>query len=299
MTELPPYVDDSGLDALIGRGLNEDVGAGDVTTEATIPSQIHAEAVFVAKAGGVLAGRFVAERIFATVDGSIEHTWACADGASVPRGSRIGTVRGPARSLLTAERLVLNIMQRMSGIATATRRYVNAVASHPARILDTRKTAPGLRMLDKWAVLLGGGENHRLGLYDMILIKDNHIAAAGGIKPALEAAARYARANDLEIEIETRTLDEVRQVLDVGLADRILLDNMVDLRPEGRVDTSRLRDAVDLIDGRVPTEASGNVTIDTVEAIARTGVTYISSGALTHSVVALDISLKMHLDPDG
>ena len=174
---------------------------------------------------------------------------------------------------------------------------VEATHPHPARILDTRKTAPGLRLLDKWAVRLGGGENHRLGLYDMILIKDNHIAAVGGVRAAIEAARRFREdgPQDLRIEIEARTLDEVRAVLDTGGVDVILLDNMVDVQPDGTLDTARLRAAVALIDGRITTEASGNVRLETVPAIAATGVDYISSGALTHSVTALDISLTIAL----
>ena len=195
---LPPYVTDAYLDDLIGRALAEDVGPGDVTTEATVPADLRAEAHFLAKADGVAAGLYVAERVFAAVDPGVTVTWTVADGAHVARGTVFGTVRGRARSLLTAERLALNLMQRMSGVATATRRMVEAIRPHRTRLLDTRKTAPGLRLLDKWAVRLGGGENHRIGLYDMILVKDNHIDAAGGIAPALAAARRYREARGPE-----------------------------------------------------------------------------------------------------
>lgn len=297
---LPPYLTQADLDALITRSLAEDVGAGDVTTEATIPEATRAEARFLAKEVGVLAGLAVAERVFRQVDSAVAVRWTQQDGDAVAAGTVFGTVEGPARSLLTVERLALNLLQRMSGIATATRAM--AEAARPARILDTRKTAPGLRPLDKWAVLLGGGRNHRIGLYDLILIKDNHIAASGGVREALRAARRYQAEHerDLKIEIETRTLGEVREVMEEhdqhGGVDFILLDNMVDVRSDGAVDAERLRQAVALVDGRIATEASGNVTLETVPAIAATGVDFISSGALTHSVKALDLSLKIQLE---
>lgn len=297
--EIPSFITESRLDALIDHALEEDVGSGDVTTQATVDETVHAEATFFAKQDGVLAGRYVAEHIMRRVDETVQLHWTRRDGQTIYRGTAFGKMRGSARSMLTAERLVLNVMQRMSGIATATSRFVNAVRGHNAKILDTRKTAPGLRVLDKWAVRLGGGENHRIGLFDMILIKDNHIAAAGGIAPAVQAAVAYREkrtGEPLEIEVEARTLDEVREVLDTGAADMILLDNMVAFGPSARPDVSLLRDAVELVDGRLPTEASGNVTLETVEAIAGTGVDYISCGALTHSVSALDISLTMSLD---
>ncbi len=301
---LPPYLTDDALDALVARALAEDVGPGDVTTAATIPPETDAEAHFLAKEAGVLAGLYVAGRVFAAVDPAVRVRWTAADGDATAAAAVFGRVEGPARSLLTAERTALNLLQRMSGIATATRRMVDAVRMvdadrpHRARILDTRKTAPGLRLLDKWAVRLGGGENHRIGLYDRILIKDNHIAAAGGIGPAIAAAHAYRTRTgrtDLGIEVEARTLDEVRAVLAADPVDYILLDNMVHRAPDGALDTSMLHIAVALIDGRIATEASGNVTLETVPAIAATGVDYISSGALTHSVTALDISLKIVL----
>lgn len=293
----PSYLTEAALDDLIQHALREDVGPGDVTTLATIPTEIQAEAHFLAKADGVLAGCIAAERVFAQVDPEVEVTWSLHDGASLRAGIVFGAVRGAARSLLVGERLALNLMQRMSGIATATHQMVDAARPHRARILDTRKTAPGLRLLDKWAVKIGGGENHRIGLYDRILIKDNHIAARGGIVPAIQAAHAYRAAHDpsLEIEVETRTLAEVEAVLATGDVEYLLLDNMVHLREDGAVDTSRLAEAVALVAGRIATEASGNVTLATVPAIAATGVDYISSGALTHSVAALDISLKVNL----
>ena len=293
MLPIPDSVADD-LGTLIARALAEDVGRGDLTTLATIPSDKRARARFLAKADGTLAGLAVAERVFEAVDTNLDVSWTASDGDAVTAGAVFGEVEGSARSILTAERLALNLMQRMSGIATASHRMVEA--AHPATILDTRKTAPGLRLLDKWAVLLGGAANHRAGLYDMVLIKDNHIASAGGIEAAVRAAQTYLRDNDLDlaIEIETRTLDEVEEVLRVGGVDRILLDNMARKTNDG-LDASMLAEAVRRISGRFETEASGNVTLDTVPAIAATGVDFISCGALTHSVVALDISLKVTL----
>lgn len=283
------------IDDLIVRALAEDVGTGDVTTLATVPADRQAEAYFLAKEDGVLAGLAVAERVFAVLDPQVAISWDAADGDTVTSGTRFGTVEGPARAILTGERLALNLMQRMSGIATATRRYVDTAAG--ATILDTRKTAPGLRAFDKWAVRLGGGRNHRAGLYDMILVKDNHIAAAGSLRAAVEAAQAYRAAHDpsLQIEVETRTLEEVDELLAAGGVDRVLLDNMVRLHDDGFVDTATLEEAVRRVGGRIETEASGNVTLATVAAIAATGVDFISSGALTHSVTALDVSLKIAL----
>lgn len=292
---LPPYVSEEALLGLIDRALQEDVGSGDVTTSATVAPGTIAEGRFVAKEDGILAGVYAAEHIMRRIDDALTFAWTRRDGESIFRGTRFGTVRGEATAILTTERLALNVMQRMSGIATATRRYVEAVRGHPAKILDTRKTAPGLRMLDKWAVLLGGGENHRLGLFDMILIKDNHIAAAGGITSAIRAARAYAAGRDLKVEVEVRTIEDIEAVLSEDDVDMILLDNMVHRTPGGRVDVSRLRSAVERIDGRISTEASGNVTLETVGPIASTGVDFISTGALTHSVSALDLSLEMKL----
>jgi nicotinate-nucleotide pyrophosphorylase (carboxylating) len=296
VSPLPPYVTNYTLDDLVDRAIREDIGDGDVTTEATVAPGRQAQARFLAKEDGVLAGQFVAERVMHRVDDALTISWTRTDGETIYRGTSIGVVRGDASAILGAERVALNIMQRMSGIATTTRRFVDAVRGHSARILDTRKTAPGLRILDKWAVKLGGGKNHRIGLFDMILIKDNHIVAAGGVANAIQAARAYGAGRNLKIEVEARTLDEVDAVLAEHGVDMILLDNMVDRLPEGRLDVSRLRSAVERIDGRIMTEASGNVTLDTVDVIASTGVDFISSGALTHSVRALDISLQMSLE---
>jgi len=284
------------IDEIIERGFREDLGDGDVTTLATVPVGRQATAHFVARESGIAAGLIVADRVFRRLDTQASIDWSTEDGDVLSRNRTFGSVTGAAAAILGGERLALNVMQRMSGIATATRAMVDAAA--PARILDTRKTAPGLRALDKWAVRLGGGSNHRHGLYDMILIKDNHIAAAGGIRNAIQAARAYRKKNhlDLEIEVEARTLDEVDAAVDVGGIEWILLDNMVRLHGDGFVDVSTLHEAVRRVGRRIKTEASGNVTIDTVRAIAATGVDCISSGGLTHSVKALDMSLKIELD---
>lgn len=295
---LPSYLTEAELDAVVRRGLAEDLGSGDVTTEATIPSRTRAEAVFVSKADGVLAGTVMVDHVFRSVDPDVSIAWEARDGDRITEGQILGSVGGRARALLTAERLALNVLQRMSGIATATRAMVDAIGSRPTRLLDTRKTVPGLRVLDKWAVLLGGGHNHRIGLYDQILIKDNHIAACGGVQEAIRAANAYRAESGrraLRIEIEVRTDEELRDVLSAGSVDVVLLDNMVDRRADGSVDTSRLADAVRRVAGRFETEASGTVTLETVGAIAETGVDAVSAGSLTHSVRALDISLEMTL----
>lgn len=261
--------------------LAEDVGPGDVTSQATLPADLWYNGRFLAKAPGIIAGLDVVAQVFAAVDPAIRLTPLVADGNRIERGTVIATVQGPARSLLTAERTALNFLQRMSGIATLTRRFVDAVQGTNAIILDTRKTAPGLRAIDKWAVRLGGGQNHRYGLYDMVLIKDNHIAAVGGISEAV-ARARTA-VQGLPIEVEVKNLDELEEALALNV-DRIMLDNM---------SLAEMREAVERVNGRCPLEASGNVSLETVAAIAATGVDYISSGALTHSVTALDISLDL------
>lgn len=270
------------LPALIRRALDEDGGErGDVTTLATIPADLQYTGTMLAKASGIVAGLVVAEQSFLQVDPGVTFTPLVADGAQVSPGTQIASVTGPARALLTGERVALNFLQRMSGIATATSRYVAAVAGTRARILDTRKTAPGLRLLDKWAVVLGGGHNHRIGLYDMAMIKDNHIAAAGGITAAVERVrARWG--DELPIEVEVSNLEQLAEALTLNI-DQIMLDNM---------SLEAMAAAVEMTAGRVPLEASGNVSLETVAAIAATGVDYISVGKLTHSVEALDISFK-------
>ncbi|GMH34329.1 hypothetical protein BSKO_02163 [Bryopsis sp. KO-2023] len=303
----PPPHPTYDLDKVIRGALEEDSGGlGDVTSLATIPEGTQAEAWFLAKADGVLAGVGVAIRVFEIVDANLLVKWVAKDGDRVQPGMKIGQVTGSAQSILVAERIALNFMQRMSGIATATHQMVEKTKGTSAKILETRKTTPGLRMLDKWAVLIGGGQNHRMGLYDMMMIKDNHIAAAGGIRSAVERAHSFIaerQLEDMHIEVETRTMAEVTEIIEIleGWGEgcrvsRVMLDNMAK-RVENGVDVSMLKAAVDLVGKRVETEASGNVTIETIKEIASTGVDYVSCGALTHSVIALDISLKIETKP--
>jgi nicotinate-nucleotide pyrophosphorylase (carboxylating) len=270
--------------SVVAAGLAEDVGQGDVTTDAIVPAAAVARAEILVKAPGVVAGLEVAAAVFRAISPAVEFQALVADGTrssadEVP--AVVARLTGPTRALLTGERLALNLLGRLSGVATLTRRYVDEVAGTGVTLLDTRKTTPGLRALEKAAVVAGGGTNHRLGLFDAILIKDNHIAAAGGVAAAV-ALARAARP-DLPIEVEADTLDQVAAALAAG-ADRILLDNM---------SLASLRDAVALVGGRVPLEASGGVSLATIRAIAETGVSFISVGALTHSAVALDVSLEV------
>ncbi len=272
-----PFLPPSVLE-VIRRALEEDIGPGDATSEAIIPPDATMQGRIIAKQEGVIAGLDVAQAVYRTFDPSVEFVRHVEEGARVADRQALATVSGNARSLLTAERTALNFLGRMSGIATLTRRFVDAVAGTKAVILDTRKTAPGLRLLDKLAVRRGGGENHRMGLYDMILIKDNHIDFAGSLEEAVRRAR--AQAQGLEIEVETRTLSEVRAALALGV-ERILLDNM---------SLEEMREAVRLAGGRARLEASGNVTLENVRAIAETGVDYISIGALTHSVRVFDVS---------
>ena len=265
---------------VIKHALDEDVGSGDVTSNSIIPPEAQMTGQIIAKQNGIIAGLDIVQIVYAAFDSGVEFLPQVDEGMSVEYGQVVATASGSARSLLTAERTALNFLGRMSGIATLTRQFVDAVADTKAVILDTRKTAPGLRMADKLAVARGGGQNHRVGLYDMVLIKDNHIDFAGSISNAV----RRARASgvQVEIEVETRTLEHVREALELGV-ERILLDNM---------SLDMMREAVRLTDGRAKLEASGNVTLDTVKEIAQTGVDYISSGALTHSAKVFDFSFK-------
>ncbi|XP_022155361.1 nicotinate-nucleotide pyrophosphorylase [carboxylating], chloroplastic isoform X3 [Momordica charantia] len=295
----PPSHPTYDLRGIIKLALAEDsADFGDVTSLATIPSDIVVDAFFLAKEDGTVAGIALADMVFQEVDPSIRVEWSQKDGDYIHKGLQFGKVSGQARSILIAERVALNFMQRMSGIATLTKAMADAAS--PARILETRKTAPGLRLVDKWAVLIGGGQNHRMGLFDMVLIKDNHISAAGSIINAIKSVDLYLQQRNLkmDVEVETRTLEEVHEVLHYATQKktsltRMMLDNMVVPLPNGDVDVAMLKEAVDIINGRFETEASGNVTLHTVQKIGQTGVTYISSGALTHSVKALDISLKI------
>jgi nicotinate-nucleotide pyrophosphorylase (carboxylating) len=269
---------------LIDRALLEDVGEGDHTSLSTIPAGSTSQVELVIKQSGVLAGVELAGIILNHVDDSLQLRTLLEDGAAVEPGDKVLTIFGDSRNILKAERLMLNCMQRMSGVATVTKEYVDRIANTQAKVVDTRKTLPGLRQLDKWAVRIGGGMNHRMGLYDMIMIKDNHVDFAGGIEQAITAAVAYRAEKklDIQIEIETRNLDEVDQVLAVGGVDRIMLDNFM---------PSDIRTALDRIGGRVETEASGGITLETIKEYAETGVDYISVGALTHSVKGLDMSL--------
>jgi len=266
--------------ASIQRALEEDIGTGDVTTNSIVPANATMRGQIIAKQNGIIAGLDVAEACFNLIDPQITFTAQVGEGEQVQDRQLLATVSGPARALLTGERTALNFLGRMSGIATLTRQFVDAVAGTKAVILDTRKTAPGLRATDKLAVARGGGQNHRIGLYDMILIKDNHIDFAGGIEEAVRRAK--ASANEIQIEVEARSVDDVKAVLALGV-ERILLDNM---------SNEMMREAVQITTGRAKLEASGNVTLETVRNIAETGVDFISSGALTHSAKVFDVSLK-------
>ena len=272
---------------MIKLALEEDIGSGDVTTDAIIDPDLRGEAYLIAREELVLAGMAVFKGVFLEVGNGTEFEEYYGDGDLIPPETRVCLIRGRLASILRGERTALNFLQRMSGIATLTRRYVERVRPAKVRILDTRKTAPGLRWFDKYAVRMGGGANHRFGLSDGILIKDNHIAAAGSISSALSLAKRYAP-HTLKIEVEVEDLAGVEEVCRAG-ADAILLDNM---RPE------ELRKAVELVDGTAMTEASGGITLDTVEDIAATGVDMISVGALTHSARAADFSLEINSAPD-
>jgi nicotinate-nucleotide pyrophosphorylase (carboxylating) len=263
---------------LIKQALIEDVGSGDITTNAIIPADQKADAIILAKEDGVIAGLDVACGVFWQIDKKIKLVSKVKDGAKVKKGQIIATLSGPARGILTGERVALNFLQHLSGIATLTEKFVSKAGR--ATVLDTRKTIPGMRFLEKHAVKMGGGKNHRFGLYDAVLIKDNHIKLAGGLLKALECPRRLKRA----LEVEAKTIAEVREAIK-GKVDRILLDNM---------NVKTLRDAVKLCKAaKIKTEASGGVSLENVSAIAKTGVDYISIGALTHSAKALDISLKI------
>jgi len=272
------------LEQLIALALQEDLGSGDVATEALIATSQKATARWYAKATGIVSGLEVALRVFRTLDPAIEMHVRVAEGESVTAGQEIVSFQGAFKALLMGERTALNFAQRMSGIATSTRAFVDAIGDLPTRLLDTRKTLPGHRLLDKKAVRDGGGTNHRMGLYDLAMIKDNHIAVAGGIRQAV-ALVRKSMPAYLRIEVETSCLSEVQEAL-VAKADIIMLDNMP---------LEDMREAVKFIDGRALTEASGNVTRERVRAIAETGVNFVSTGAITHSVQALDISMKLEV----
>ncbi|MBC7364871.1 MAG: carboxylating nicotinate-nucleotide diphosphorylase [Candidatus Aminicenantes bacterium] len=281
--ELLAYLDK--IDHLIDLALQEDMPDGDITTEAIIPDEVQTSAVILAKQDGVLAGIDVALRVFTRVDNRVNSVKRKEDGQEFKLGEILAELEGPAASILKAERTALNFLQRLCGVATLTREFVRAVEGTRAKILDTRKTTPGWRILEKYAVRMGGGKNHRLNLSEMMLIKDNHIRAAGGIASALKKARAYLGQKGLKgikIEVETTSLDEVREALENG-ADWIMLDNMA---PE------QIKAAVAFVDRRVPLEVSGKVRLENVRSLALTGVDYISVGALTHSFRSADISLE-------
>jgi nicotinate-nucleotide pyrophosphorylase (carboxylating) len=278
-------LDKSVIDQFIINSLHEDVGDGDHTSLATIGAGTKGIAKLLVKEAGILAGVELAVEIFRIVDASLKINIFFSDGSKIVPGDIVLEVEGDARSILKSERLVLNCMQRMSGIATKTHEIAEILTGTKTKVLDTRKTTPGLRYIEKWAVRIGGGVNHRFALYDLILIKDNHVDYAGGIKNAIEKANSYLRSanKDLEIEIEVRNLDELEQVLQTGSVNRIMLDNF---------NLADLRTAVNIINGKFVTEASGGITAENIRAYAECGVDYISVGALTHSVKSLDLSLK-------
>jgi nicotinate-nucleotide pyrophosphorylase (carboxylating) len=290
VTDAPQFLVSEEELSLIDMAIAEDRGPGDWTTRWVVPARTRAQARIVAKADGVVAGLAVASAVFLRLDPRTEFVSALNDGSAVREGDVVCTIRGPARTILTGERTALNFLQRLSGIATMTRRFVEALDGTDTKILDTRKTTPGLRTLEKAAVKAGGGVNHRIGLFDMVLIKENHIAIAGGVTEAVKRV-QDANTKGLQVEVEVRNKDELRAALDAG-CDFVLLDNM---------DVQLIRECVRVVKQRSPqvkTEASGNMSLDRVRAVAETGVDFISVGALTHSVAALDLSLLMQTRAD-
>ena len=285
---IPSYINQDILDKIITDAIKEDIGDGDHSTLAVIPEAQIGEAELIAKEDGVIAGIILAEKVLHTFDSSLQLKCNFKDGDQIVAGDIVMTISGKARSILSSERLLLNFMQRMSGIATYTRILVDKIADYPTKLLDTRKTTPNLRMIEKWAVMIGGGTNHRIGLFDMIMLKDNHIDFAGGILKAAQKAKEYLLAADkeLKIEVETRNIHEVKEAMVAGNVDIIMLDNM---------NIEEMKQAVKFIDGKIKTEASGNVSEKNIADVASCGVDFISVGALTHTVKSLDLSLKTKL----
>jgi nicotinate-nucleotide pyrophosphorylase (carboxylating) len=273
------------LDAFINNAIAEDIGDGDHSSLSCIPTTANGKAQLLIKQDGILAGIEIAKKVFNIIDSNLKIEQFLFDGNKIQLGDIAFIVEGKTHSILQAERLALNIMQRMSGIATTTSIYVDKLAGTKAKVLDTRKTTPGMRYLEKLAVKIGGGENHRMGLYDMIMLKDNHIDFAGGIEPAILKANEYLSKyrKNIKIEIEARNLNEVKEILKIGKIDRIMLDNF---------NYDQTLEAVKLINGKYETESSGGITIDTIREYAECGVDYISIGALTHQIKSLDMSLK-------
>lgn len=281
----PPYLTEQALTDFISSALHEDIGDGDHSSLGSIPESAQSKARLLVKDDGILAGVEMAIRIFQFFDGSLQVEQLKKDGDAVTKGDVAFIVSGKARSILSTERLVLNCMQRMSGIATYTHRLAALIEGTGARLMDTRKTTPNFRLMEKWAVAIGGGMNHRYALYDMVMLKDNHVDMAGGIEAAIQRTKAYLNSigKPLKIEVETRNLAEVQEVLRVGGIDVVMLDNM---------SIDDMKEAVRLIGKKYKTEASGGITEATLRAVALTGVDYISVGALTHSVKSLDLSLK-------
>jgi nicotinate-nucleotide pyrophosphorylase (carboxylating) len=277
------------INEIIDRALQEDIGEGDHSTLSCVPENATGKAELIIKEDGILAGVELALMIFHRFDPALEIQVFLKDGQQVKKGEIAFVVKGSSRSILSTERLVLNFMQRMSGIATQTNKIVQLISGTNTKLLDTRKTTPGIRYMEKWAVRIGGGHNHRFALYDMIMLKDNHIDYAGGIGPAIDRANDYLFKNelDLKIEIEVRDKSELLQVLEKGNVDRIMLDNFT---------TDEIREVLPLIPEKYETEASGGITLETIRSYAETGIQFISVGALTHSVKSLDMSLKAKFD---
>jgi nicotinate-nucleotide pyrophosphorylase (carboxylating) len=273
------------VDKLIELAILEDIGDGDHSSLSCIPASEQGKMKLLVKQEGIIAGIEIAKLIFGRIDGELKMEQLLTDGAHVKVGDVAFFVEGRVHSLLQAERLVLNVMQRMSGVATQANVYAQKLKGLKTKVLDTRKTTPGMRILEKMAVKIGGGENHRIGLYDMIMLKDNHVDFAGGIESAIKKAQDYLRVTgrDLKIEVETRSIDEIRKVMEVGGVHRIMLDNF---------DLEKTRAAVELIDGKFETESSGGITLETLRDYAECGVDFISVGALTHQIKSLDMSLK-------
>ncbi|HCW07232.1 MAG TPA: carboxylating nicotinate-nucleotide diphosphorylase [Cytophagales bacterium] len=282
----PEYLTEKAIQDFIQLALAEDIGEGDHSTLATVPSNKISKAKLVIKANGIMAGIELAEKIFLKVDPTLQLKFFKKDGDEIKTGEIAFEVEGKSRSILSAERLVLNCMQRMSGIATYTYRLCKIIEGTSTKLLDTRKTTPNFRLMEKWAVVIGGGKNHRFALYDMIMLKDNHIDVAGGITAAVKNAVLYLKAvkKDLKIEVETRNLNEVKEALATNSVDVIMLDNMK---------ADEMKEAVKLINKKCKTEASGGITESNLLSVAKCGVDYISVGALTHSVKSLDLSLKI------
>lgn len=282
---------DASILRLIQIALQEDIGSGDITSECTIPQHNTASAKFVAKESAVVCGLPIVDLVFRQFEQEINFDTLVEEGATLESGTTIGTVEGPAHVLLAAERTALNFMQRMSGVATKTRQYMLAIAGTKARILDTRKTVPGWRTLDKYATSVGGAVNHRMGLYDMVMVKDNHITAAGGVSKAVKLCVEErAHKPNLFIEVEARNMNEVHEIMQIKGVDRIMFDNFT---PE------QCANAVRIVDGVCETEASGGITLSNIREYAEAGVDFISVGAITHSATAVDISMKLFVPRQG